>query len=78
MLNHSSTRAATRSFAQTTGIDRAIAGLLVAGVTFFLGYTVVRASLAQTDAATPTATNNDVEVVVPGEGTLWKDVGTRF
>ena len=66
-----------RSHTRTTGADRAIAGLLVAGVTFILGYTVVRASLAQ---AATTAVNNDAEVdiVVPGEGTLWADFGTRF
>ena len=69
MTYHSQTR--------TTGADRAIAGLLVAGVTFILGYTLVRAGLAQTAS---TAVNNDaeVEVVVPGEGTLWADFGTRF
>ena len=44
-----------------------------------MGYTVVRASLAQTDSASSAAAaDNDVEVIVPGEGTLWKDVGTRF
>lgn len=60
---------------RTTGVDRAITGLLVAGVTFVLGYTVVRATLAQT---TQTTVDSDVEVVVPGEGTLWADFGTSF
>lgn len=60
---------------RTTGVDRAITGLLVAGVTFVLGYTVVRATLAQTTQAT---VDSDVEVVVPGEGTLWADFGTSF
>ncbi|MFK8182732.1 MAG: hypothetical protein AB8B99_05105 [Phormidesmis sp.] len=64
---------------RTTGLDRAIAGVFVAGVTFVLGYTVVRASLAQSaqTATTPTA-DADVEVVVPGEGTLWADFSTSF
>ncbi|EDX84233.1 hypothetical protein S7335_1930 [Synechococcus sp. PCC 7335] len=78
MVNRSSTRSTAYSLTQTTSVDRAIAGVIVAGVTFFLGYTVVRASLAQTNPAAPTVVDNDVEVVVPGEGTLWKDVGTRF
>lgn len=65
------------SSTQTTGVDRAIAGALVAGVTFILGYTVVRATLAQSTAATTTA-NNDVEVVIPHEGALWADVSTQF
>jgi len=59
-----------------------IAGVLVAGVTFILGYTVVRASLAQSEqgamTAADAAANSEVEVVVPGEGTLWKDFGTSF
>lgn len=62
---------------RTTGVDRAIAGLFVAGVTFILGYTVVRASLAQS-AETATNDSADVEVVVPGEGTLWADFGRSF
>lgn len=65
------------SSTQTTGVDRAIAGVLVAGVTFILGYTVVRATLAQSTAATATA-SNDVEVVIPHEGALWADVSTQF
>jgi len=59
-----------------------IASLLVAGVTFVLGYTVVRASLAQSEqgavTATDAAANSEAEFVVPGEGTLWKDFGTSF
>lgn len=57
--------------------DRAIAGLFVAGVTFILGYTVVRATLNQ-PAQTGTEVPDNVQVVVPGEGTLWSDVGTSF
>lgn len=63
---------------KTTSTDRAIAGLLVAGVTFVLGYTVVRASLAQSEQTTIVGDNADVEVVVPSEGTLWADFGTSF
>ena len=62
---------------QATGLDKAIAGLLVAGVTFFLGYTVVRASLASATVNAPAA-DADIEVVVGHEGTMWKDVSTQF
>lgn len=55
----------------------AIAGLFVAGVMFVLGYTVVRASLAQNDA-TPVTADNTIEMVVPHEGTLWAGFGTEF
>lgn len=75
MKYHSS----TTSSARTTSVDRMIASVLVAGVTFILGYTVVRASLAQSEQpSTTTATDSEAEIVVPGEGTLWKDFGTRF
>ena len=63
---------------RTTGVDRAITGVLVAGVTFILGYTVVRANLAQSAPATVAGDSADAEVVVPGEGTLWADFGTSF
>ncbi|MEL6816030.1 MAG: hypothetical protein AAFP03_14655 [Cyanobacteria bacterium J06598_3] len=66
---------------QATGVDKAIAGLLVAGVTFVLGYTVVRASLAADTSAAATAASaidNDVQVLIPHEGALWADVGTSF
>lgn len=62
---------------QTTGLDRAIAGVLVAGVTFVLGYTVVRASLAQSNPQA-VATDSDAEVVIAHQGALWADVGTQF
>ena len=61
---------------QTSNTGRAIAGLFVAGVTFILGYTVVRASLAERQVTT--ASDADVEVVVPSEGTLWADFGTSY
>ena len=60
-----------------TGLDKAIAGLLVEGVTFVLGYTVVRASLA-TSADPTVATDADVEVIVTHQGVMWQDVSTRF
>ena len=63
---------------RTTGIDRAITGLFVAGVTFVLGYTVVRASMAQNAQTTVVGNDADIEVVVPGEGTLWADFGKSF
>jgi len=69
---------ASRSQTHSTGIDRAIAGLFVAGVTFVLGYTVVRASLAQSAQPAAASEGADVEMVVPGEGTLWSDFGTSF
>lgn len=67
----------TRITGQATGIDKAIAGLLVAGVTFVLGYTVVRASLAANQPATA-ATADDVEVIVTHQGVMWSDVSTQF
>lgn len=67
----------TRITGQATGVDKAIAGLLVAGVMFVLGYTVVRASLA-TSPKPITATTNDAEVIVTHQGVMWKDVSTQF
>ena len=66
------------SSTQTTGLDKAIAGVLVAGVTFILGYTVVRASLAASSAPNAAPVDNDVTVVIPHEGALWSDVSTSF
>ncbi|MEM6452375.1 MAG: hypothetical protein AAF703_18935 [Cyanobacteria bacterium P01_D01_bin.105] len=63
---------------RTTGVDRAITGLFVAGVTFVLGYTVVRASLAESAQQTIVGDNADIEIVIPGEGTLWADFGKSF
>ena len=63
---------------RTTGIDRAVTGLLVAGVTFVLGYTVVRASLAQSAQPVAAEEGANAVVVVPSEGTLWADFGTDF
>ena len=67
------------STSRTTGTDKAIASVLVAGVMFVLGYTVVRANLAYNAQQTSAGVlGEDVEVVVPHEGTLWSDVGTSF
>ncbi|MGD1864767.1 MAG: hypothetical protein ACFB0D_09445 [Phormidesmis sp.] len=76
MTYNSSTHAGGMS--QTTGLDRAIAGVLVAGVTFVLGYTGVRASLAASAPQTSVAADSDVTVVIPHEGALWSDVSTSF
>lgn len=77
-MNHStSTRTTTSSTGQAILETRgyAIAGILVAGVMFVLGYTVVRAGLAQADSSLVTNESADVQVIVPGEGTLWADFG---
>lgn len=58
-------------------VGNAIAGLFAASVMFVLGYTVVRASLAQNTLA-PAGVGIEAEVVVPHEGTLWADVGTQY
>ena len=69
-MSHSTS---TRTTTSSTG--QVIAGILVAGVMFVLGYTVVRASLAQADSSLATNDTADVQMVVPGEGTLWADFG---
>jgi len=66
------------SSTQTFSVDRAIASVLVAGVTFILGYTVVRASLAHRNPATVSAESSNAEVVIPHEGALWADFSTKF
>lgn len=63
------------STTQSTGVDRAIASLLVAGVTFILGYTVVRAGLAYEAQQAPGFVAEDVQTVVGHGGTLWADFG---
>ena len=68
--------ASTRTNEQSA-LGNAIAGLFTAGVMFVLGYTVVRASLAQ-NVATPVATDATIEMVTPHEGTLWAGFGTEF
>lgn len=66
------------SSTQTTGLDKAIAGVLVAGVMFVLGYTVIRASLAAKSTQSAVASDSDVTVVVPGEGTLWAEFSNSY
>ncbi len=78
MTYHSSTHASTHAPTRTTGVDRAIASILVAGVAFVLGYTVVRAGLAQSEASVTATDSNTVQMAIPGEGTLWKDFGPSF
>ena len=62
---------------QSTALGNAIASLFTAGVMFVLGYTVVRASLAES-AIVPAEAGAEAEVVVPHEGTLWAGFGTEF
>ena len=62
---------------RSDAVGNAIAGLFAAGVMFVLGYTVVRASLAQSSIS-PAEASAAADVVVPHEGTLWADFGTRY
>lgn len=73
-MNYNTSR---RNEQSSAALGNAIAGLFVAGVTFVLGYTVVRASLAQNDFAAADA-NADIEIVVPHEATLWADFGPEY
>lgn len=66
------------SSTRTSGAGGAIASVFVAGVMFVLGYTVVRASLAESAQVPVASSDADVQVVVPGEGTLWADFGVSF
>ncbi len=45
---------------------------------FVLGYTVVRAGLAEADGISATNDGADVQVIVPGEGTLWAEFGKSY
>lgn len=67
-----------RSTTKTSSVDRAIASLFVAGVMFVLGYTVVRVGMAEANSTGAVTEGADVEVVIPGEGTLWADFGTSY
>lgn len=69
---------ATQNATRTSGLDKAITGAFVAGVMFVLGYTVVRASLAETTQAATTSNDAEVQVIVPGEGTLWAEFGNSY
>ncbi len=65
-LNHASTA------------DRAVAGIFVAGVTFVLGYTIVRTALGPVQQSTSVDTTTDAEIVVPHEATLWADFAKSY
>jgi len=44
-----------------------------------LGYTLVRATLSQSATQqSAVAQSGDLQVVVPGEGTMWSGFGTNF
>jgi len=65
---------------RTSGAGQAIAGVFVASVMFVLGYTVVRVSLAER-VQTPAAVAGDdaaIQMVIPGEGTLWAEFGNTY
>ena len=64
---------------RTSGAGQAIAGVFAAGVMFILGYTVVRVSLAERSLA-PAVESSDAEIqmAIPGEGTLWAEFGNSY
>jgi hypothetical protein len=52
--------------------DRWVVGLMAAGMTFVVGYTITRVSLMPTTAIA----TEDVQLsVIPHEGELWKQFG---
>lgn len=60
------------TFSELSAGDRWMAGLMAAGITFVVGYTITRVSLMPTD----TATADNVQLsVTPHEGELWKGFG---
>ncbi|MGB3298170.1 MAG: hypothetical protein WBA76_07860 [Phormidesmis sp.] len=63
----------------TPSKGQAIASLFVASIMFILGYTVIRVSMAEADgsvaASVAAQDGTDIQMVVPGEGTLWADFG---
>ena len=59
----------TTSTARVSTADRAIAGLLAAGVMFIAGYTAVRMAYSQS----ATTGENVTYPVAPHEATLWAD-----
>ncbi len=64
---------------RTSGAGQAIAGVFVAGVMFVLGYTVVRASLAERVQTPVVAGDNDaIQMAIPSEGTLWAEFGNSY
>lgn len=56
--------------AQVAAQERAFVGLMVAGVMFVVGYTLVRVNMAQSEAP---QSPNVITNVVPHEATLWSD-----
>ncbi len=58
--------------------DRAIASIFIAGVTFVLGYTVVRTALGPAQQGTSVSATTDAEIVIPHEATLWADFGKSY
>lgn len=59
--------------------DRAVASIFVAGVTFVLGYTVVRTALGPVQQSTSVdAATADAEIVIPHEATLWADFAKSY
>ncbi|MDB9527029.1 hypothetical protein PN498_13595 [Oscillatoria sp. CS-180] len=52
--------------------DRWVIGLMAAGLTFVVGYTVTRVSLA---SATSTSEGDVQQNVIPHEGELWNHFG---
>jgi hypothetical protein len=67
MIHHNSTQGSAQGSAQT--VNRAIASLFVAGITFVFGYTLVRAALGPAQAAPVQGT--EAATVIPHEATLW-------
>lgn len=51
--------------------DRWLIGLMAAGITFIVGYTITRVSLVSATAPSGDAQQN----VIPHEGALWNVVG---
>ena len=72
-MNHSTSTRTT-----TSGTGQAITSLYVAGIMFILGYTVVRAGLAEADAPLADSSGAKIQMVVPSEGTLWADFGPSY
>lgn len=52
--------------------DRWMVGLMAAGITFLVGYTITRVTLMPTTSTTSEDVQNSV---IPHEGELWKGFG---
>lgn len=55
---------------QISAQERALMGLMVAGVMFVAGYTIVRVNLSMSE---PRVSPDTIVNPVPSEGTLWAD-----